>query len=111
MKYYMLIDGLIKEANSINEWLKWNRTSNRRVALNEIDDITISTVFLGIDHNYNTNGLPILFETMIFGGSHDEECFRCSTLEEAKEYHKRAIQLVEESKSMAEKMKKFKEKG
>ena len=33
--------------------------------------VFISTVFLGIDHNFNLEGPPLLFETMIFGGIKD----------------------------------------
>ena len=45
--------------------------NNRRVAKDTIGDATISTVFLGIDHNFG-EGEPLLFETMIFGGQHDQ---------------------------------------
>ncbi len=34
-------------------------------------EVRVSTVFLGIDHQYG-EGKPILWETMIFGGEHDE---------------------------------------
>jgi hypothetical protein len=33
----------------------------------------LSTVFLGLDHNYSRTGPPILFETMLFAPMSDEE--------------------------------------
>jgi hypothetical protein len=46
---------------------------HRHVALDEfyVDDkefCSLSTVFLGVDHNFSSNNIPILFESMIFGG-------------------------------------------
>jgi len=32
----------------------------------------------GLDHNFLREGPPILFETMIFGGRHDEFLNRCA---------------------------------
>lgn len=32
-----------------------------------INESEVSTVFLGVDHNYSFSGIPILFETMVFG--------------------------------------------
>jgi len=59
--------------------------SPRHVAVDEIGDAQISTVFLVLDHNHggHGNGLPILFETMIFGGPHDQYQTRYHTWDEA----------------------------
>ena len=58
------------------------------------DKVRVSTVFLGLDHNFNDAGPPVLFETMIFGGKHNEYQERCSTWEEAEALHKKAVKLV-----------------
>jgi hypothetical protein len=55
--------------------------------------VEVSTVFLGIDHNWG-GGEPLLFETMIFGGELDQEQWRYSTWEEAEKGHKRACMMV-----------------
>lgn len=70
--------------------------SKRRVARTEIGDVTVSTVFLGINHNF-VEGEPILFETMVFGGEHDEYQERCCTWDEAVAMHTRVVTMVEES--------------
>ena len=77
------------------EWAKWFEKSDRKVAKTKIKDVTISTVFLGINHNFG-EGKPILFETMIFGGGLDGEMDRYSTWEEAEEGHKRWIKKIKE---------------
>jgi hypothetical protein len=41
----------------------------KRVALDEIGPYEVSTVWLGLDHNWTGNGPPIIFETMVFTAS------------------------------------------
>lgn len=59
-------------------------------------DILVSTVFLGINHNFG-QGKPILFETMIFGGSLDGKQWRHTEYDEAEEFHKTAVQMAIEA--------------
>jgi len=61
-----------------------------------VGDIEVSTVFLAMNHNYGNYGPPLLFETMIFGGEHDQDQWRCSTWEEAISQHERAVKLLTE---------------
>lgn len=63
------------------------------VALTEKGKVSVSTVFLGIDHSF-FEGPPLVFETMIFGGEHDGWQDRCSTWEEAEAMHARACALL-----------------
>ena len=56
--------------------------------------VTVSTVWLGLDHNYAGGGAPQIFETMIFGGDHDQECFRYATLAAAEDGHALAVALA-----------------
>jgi len=60
-----------------------------------IGEVFVSTVFLSLDHNYR-EGEPILFETMIFGGEHDQYQERCCTYDEAVKMHETACNLVKE---------------
>lgn len=57
------------------------------------DGIFISTVFLGLDHSFG-GGTPVLFETVIFGGIHDQFQERYCTWDEALAGHQRAIEMV-----------------
>lgn len=83
--------------NDLLEWARWFEKADRRVAQNMIGDVCVSTVFLGIDHRFGGLGLPLLFETMIFGGIHDQYQDRCSTWEEAEKMHSDAVALVRKS--------------
>jgi hypothetical protein len=66
----------------------------RHVALDKIGESLVSTVFLPFDHSHGDEELPLLFETMIFGGEHDQSQWRYTTYEEAERGHERAINLV-----------------
>jgi hypothetical protein len=50
-------------------------------------EIHVSTVFLGINHNFRGEGPPIVFETMVFGGAFDRQQRRYATWEEAEWGH------------------------
>lgn len=96
MKKYILRDKIPVEIDEISEWGRWiEGLQNRIVAKDMIGKVKVSTVFLGIDHGFG-DGPPILFETMIFGGEHDDYQERYSTWEQAEEGHKRAVRLVKE---------------
>lgn len=79
---------------SLAEWASWFEENKRRVGRTEIGDVTVSTVFLGLDHNWG-RGRPLLFETMIFGGPHDEYQERYSTWAEAEAGHAKAVAMVQ----------------
>jgi len=75
-------------------WAKWYETGNRRVADDSVGDIRVSTVFLGLNHNYG-EGPPTLYETMVFGGPHDQEWEeRYCTWDEAVAGHAAMIERV-----------------
>lgn len=78
---------------TLMEWAAWYEISDRHVAKASIGDIEISTVFLGLNHEYE-GGPPLIFETMIFGGPHDQYQERCSTWEQAEAMHAKAVELV-----------------
>lgn len=65
-----------------------------RVAQDFIGVVHISTVFLGIDHGFLPGGPPIVFETMIFEGEHDQDQWRYVTWDEAVRGHEYAVALV-----------------
>lgn len=72
----------------------------RRVAIDKIfvEDyaitITISTVFLVLDHNHSHKGKPVLFESMTFMGGQPESLNRYCTWQEAEAGHKKMVDLV-----------------
>lgn len=58
------------------------------------EPVKVSTVWLGLDHNW-MGGRILIFETMIFGGSHDLCAWRYTTEDEAKEGHASAVTLLQ----------------
>ena len=93
MDNYILEEKTPVKCDDLIKWAQENTMENRRVADSEKDGVRVSTVFLGIDHGYDGKG-PVLFETMIFGGDHDEDVLRYTTWEDAVIGHDHACKLV-----------------
>jgi hypothetical protein len=93
---YILDGHTPKRCHGAIEWSRLAQAENRLVALDEINGVTISTVFL---HNLSGIGAPILFETMVFGGTLDEECERYTTREDAEAGHALMVERVRESET------------
>jgi hypothetical protein len=68
----------------------------KRVALDELSggSVVVSTVFLGIDHSWEEEGPPILWETMIFGGPLNDYQVRYSSHDDAVKGHQEAVTLA-----------------
>jgi len=81
------------------EWARWYETSQevRRVALDYVGRVEISTVFLSMDHGWVPNQPPVLFETLVrFGGGIFEDAMmRYATWAEAEEGHQFMLQCVQ----------------
>lgn len=78
-------------------WARWLESDRKARIVAQTGDrkvVQVSTVFLGLDHRFGDQGPPPLFETMIFGGEHDEYQERCSTWEEAEAMHTEACKLA-----------------
>lgn len=102
MSKYAILKGsevIVLEGEKTEVLLRWAEffedPQNRRIMLTKINnEITVSTVFLGLDHSFGFGGPPLWFETMIFGGPHDEYQERYTTYEEAVSGHRRALHLA-----------------
>ena len=68
-----------------------------RVAFGQVtfdgEQLVVSTVWLGIDHNFSRGKhRPHIFETMVFGDcDFDQDCVRYSTEQDALEGHRRTM--------------------
>lgn len=48
-------------------WARWFELSRQRIIeQDEIEDYWVSTIFLGLNHQYHPHGAPLWFETMVF---------------------------------------------
>lgn len=96
VEFAKLIDKKVVPVSSLFELEDFlTHFDKRRVALTEIGDANVSTVFLAINHSFG-EGPGLWFETMIFGGDHDGYQERYETYEQAEEGHKRAIEMAQE---------------
>jgi hypothetical protein len=91
IRHYILNGHTPVEVTDLRTWMRWlvENTDDRHVAWTEFEGGHVSTVFLGLDHNW-FGSPPLLFETMIFGGPEDGYCERYSTWDEADAGHTRA---------------------
>jgi len=88
--YYTLEGHEIKKTEDIITWGNWMKNIRYHVADEKVGDIRISTIFLGIAFNK----LPLLFETMVFGGPLDRKQIRYPTWAEAEAGHKDMVRKV-----------------
>ena len=96
MSWYILTTDNKPVAVTIRKASKWMEDNpHRKVVKQEHigEDIYVSTVFLSLDHSWSNKGL-ILWETMIFGGEHDQYQERYTSYEDALEGHQKALNLI-----------------
>ncbi len=94
MKWYVLRGKVAIPADDLEQASREFSETDRKVASTDIGKTNVSTVFLGLDHNFYGEGDPILFETMIFGGKHDGYCTRGASWQEAMKMHEDAVYMV-----------------
>ena len=98
-KFILDEHGIPRKEKSVMKWVTWYErsceTGERSVALTKLEGCDVSTVFLGLDHGFGSE-IPIVWETMVFGGPLDREMWRCGgTREQAEAQHESVVALVE----------------
>ena len=85
----------------INFNVDWD---NRFMMKSKVGKYTISTVYLGINHQFNDNLPPLYYETMIFSDNGDNAYknyqVRYTTMNEAINGHNIAVDFVKESEGI-----------
>lgn len=101
MNHYKLDENKNPIPCSMEEWAEqleyMHKTKTKHVVKEIINGKFISTIWLGLNHNWGNNNLPLLFETMVFADINtgcEEYCDRYSTWKEAEEGHKKAVEWV-----------------
>ena len=99
--YYILDeDDQPVKCEDVLKWGAWIQTANRTLKVDHFPgDIRVSTVFLGMDHGWGS-GTPVLWETMIFGGEHDQDQWRAAARLSACHFHRKAVNMVRKSLGM-----------
>lgn len=95
MFYILDEDNQPIKVENASDWANGFEEERKRVALDEINGVSISTVFLGLDHSHGAEK-PILWETMCFSHNLDYDQYqeRYSSYEEAVEGHKKCVEAV-----------------
>jgi len=101
---YILKDKTAVPCEDIRKWGRFLEDwKTRRVARTNLPDGGfISTVFMGIDHQLDDNGPPLLFETIIFNGNEYTDIWRYFTWDEAIEGHQRVVKECANFKKLEE---------
>ena len=88
--YYKLERQTPIAVESFMEWYLWIMSASTTVMINEIKDSIISTKFIGIDLNPgigNSKSQPMVFETLVMGGTLDGKRNFYPTWDEAIQGH------------------------
>jgi hypothetical protein len=94
-RYYILDDhGDPQPVDDMFAFFAWYESADNRIALAEMEDVTVSTVFIGRDSQFRPGGPPLIYETMCFGPGQYNRSWRYSTRQEALDGHRRAVQIV-----------------
>ena len=84
------------------QWSIWMDSMNQQIALSESGDISISTAFLGLDHDHLRRGTPILFETMVCTPDGPGQVARYATKGEAINGHNVIFLTIKAQQEMAD---------
>ena len=106
IKVYILLQRKVVKV-SFEHWAVWFEYARNRIlkVTHLPNKVRVSTVFLGLDHGFSFSAMddedykPVVFETMIFGGDHDQYQERYTSYDEAIAGHQRAIEASFELKS------------
>lgn len=111
-EWYILDGREVRPAASYEEYFRWRDAQRGKhpratfqVAAEEVNDVTVSTVFLGLDHGWG-EGPPQVFETMTFDHradpTCDQFCWRYTTLDEAEAGHKAVVVAIRTGSELPE---------
>lgn len=81
------------------EWASiFEQRDKKQVAHDLVGHVRVSTVWLGLNHAFG-DGPPLIFETLVFGGSLDMEMDRYSTEDQALVGHAAMVERVRQAEA------------
>lgn len=86
---YILVGKKPIEVSDLLLWGRWMEQNDRHVSKDMVGRYRVSTVFLGLDHNYMDDGEPILFESMVFDHGQSKSIFGRTYFPSLDEYTRR----------------------
>lgn len=87
---------------TLREWaVLFEDMEYRRIGYDEFaNGAHVSTVWLGLDHNWFPGGPPLIFKSMVFDGVHDQEMIRYSTEVQAIQGHDQLCARVRDAEAL-----------
>ena len=84
--------------------MRYDRASGKisdyaRIGEDQVGEVRVSTVWLGLNHAFGRNSPPLIFESLVFGGEHDQDMMRYATEQEAIEGHRTAVENLRAGKA------------
>ena len=80
-------NGTVKNVPDLRDWKTTLFQGNYRLVDEISKTVEIATIFTGIDKSLGTNKVPVLFETIIFGGKMDGETYNYTSWADAQKGH------------------------
>ena len=91
---YIEVDGIAVPELNLHKWGEWLKTADRVVKYTVIGDGGVCTLLLGLDLSSSSEGLPEIYETMVFEGKHNGDMDRYATRKEAEAGHEAMVDKV-----------------
>lgn len=93
---HYILEGRETKPVDLLTWAKWLEVNNgsRIIRKTDVGEAKVSTVFIGLDHNYDATGPAHIFETLVFGGPLDGEMNRYPTWSDAEKGHEEMVERV-----------------
>lgn len=96
MSDYYILEGHKTVKSDMLSWVKMFEKVDRVVNKTKLGKVEVDTVFIGLQFG---NDPPILFQTMVFGVSIDQNHDRCTTWAEAEAMHEAMCQRVRDTQT------------
>lgn len=91
--WYILDESNKLLAVNVEDYINWSRLNSTIVKQDKIGEVFVSTVFLGLDHSFNSS-IPILWETLVFGIENDMYQNRYASYEDALIGHQKTLDKI-----------------
>lgn len=91
---YILDDRRVVLCEDDAQWKVWFAAADRRVAQTWIDDVRVSTMFLGLAHSPLPDRSPALFETEVYTHHGAEPVRRYATWEGTESGHAELVAMI-----------------
>lgn len=103
MGRHFIIKDRVAYLSNLMEWAAWYGVGKRRAVNRTVGDTySVSTVALGLDHSFDDEDDPLLFETLANISHQGEIMWRYTSWKEARSWHRFIVRHLEAGRSLDE---------